>query len=531
MPAVLALPCFAACWEGPPGAPADTPETSDAATDPIEPDADPDLEAATDTQDAPEPFDFDGQRMWNDVNELTSEAYEGRMPGTPGGELALAFVEQHFGAMGLTPLGTNGFRKRFPFDMWLQYGPSVLEVEGAPWAERQDYGLLMGSGAGKIDGTLVFAGYGMTVPPFDQESYPSCPLSTEGYDDYAGLDVDGKIVLVFRHGPAGDDAVHEGCPANAAAKTFSNALWAFGYKAANAALHGAAAVLIVNRFGTPESTPIQGTVGPEYHDPHVIVASVHRQKIAAALPELADWQGTIDDTLAPASVDTGQKLVLEAQAGVEARETDNLLASFPGTDPELAKEAVVFGAHIDHLGVDPVTGELFAGADDNASGTSVLMEFARALRAGILEPKRTVVLASFNAEEQGLLGSCEYVRRPSHPIASTKAMFSLDMVGLGDGAGVVLYGADGKTFPELGDLMRASAQASGVAGTVMQGPALDASDHYCFALAGIPAVLVSSSGPHGTYHTPQDTADAISPSVLETSARLSWEALRALVAD
>jgi Zn-dependent M28 family amino/carboxypeptidase len=105
------------------------------------------------------------------------------------------------------------------------------------------------------------------------------------------------------------------------------------------------------------------------------------------------------------------------------------------------------------------------------------------------------------------------------------------MVGLGDGAGVVLYGADGKTFPELGDLMRSSAEASGVVGTVVQGPALDASDHYCFALAGVPAVLVSSSGLHKTYHTPKDTADAILPSVLETSARLSWAALSALVMD
>jgi hypothetical protein len=529
-PAVVFLLSLAACWEGPPGELADsTADASDAATEPIESDAD--LETTADTEEAPEPFDFDGQRMWDDVNELTSEAYAGRMPGTPGGELALRFVEQHFAAMGLTPLGMNGFRKTFPFDMWLQQGPSVLEVEGGSWVEKQDFGLLMGSGAGQVEAALVFAGYGLTVPAFDAASYPTCPLPAEGYDDYAGLDVEGKIVLVFRHGPGGDDAVHEGCPANAAAKTFTKALWSFGYKAANAALHGAAAVLIVNRFGTPESTPIQGTVGPEYHDPQVIVASVHRQKVAAALPELATWQASIDKNLAPASTDTGLQLVLEAQAGVEARETDNLLASFPGTDPELSKEAVVFGAHIDHLGVDPVTGELYAGADDNASGTSVLMELARALRAGLIEPRRTVVLASFNAEEQGLLGSCEYVRRPSHPIASTKAMFSLDMVGLGDGAGVVLYGADGKTFPELGDLMRSSAEASGVVGTVVQGPALDASDHYCFALAGVPAVLVSSSGLHKTYHTPKDTADAILPSVLETSARLSWAALSALVMD
>lgn len=527
---LVPLLCLTACWEGPPDAPAGTtPEASDAATDPIESDAD--LEAAPDTQEVPEPFDFDGQRMWDDVLELASEAYDGRMPGTPGGELALTFVEKHFGAMGLTPLGTNGFRKRFSFDMWLQQGPSVLEVEGDPWVERQDFGLLMGSGAGQVEGALVFAGYGLTVPPFDQASYPTCPLSMEGYDDYAGLDVDGKIVLVFRHGPGGDDAVHEGCPANTAAKTFTKALWNFGYKAANAALHGAAGVLMVNRFGTPESTPIQGTVGPEYHDPQVIVGSVHRQKIEAVLPDLATWQSTIDESLAPASVATGLQLVLEAQAGVEARETDNLLASFPGTDPELSKEAVVFGAHIDHLGIDPVTGELFAGADDNASGTSVLMELARALRAGLIEPKRTVVLASFNAEEQGLIGSCEYVRRPSHPIAKTTAMFSLDMVGVGDGAGVVLYGADGKTFPDLGELMRTSAEASGVTGTVVQGPALDASDHYCFALAGVPAVLVTSSGLHGTYHTPKDTADKISPSILETTARLSWATLGALVMD
>ncbi len=478
--------------------------------------------------DAVEPFDFDGDRMLADVTALASVPFEGRMPGSAGGELALQKVEQHFSAMQLQPLGSNGYRMPFTFDLWVQTGPSELRVEDDAWVEREDFGLLGGSGAGEVTSDLVFAGYGLTVPAFDDADYPDCPLPPEGYDDYAGLDVSGKVVLVLRHGPAGDMAVHQSCPANEAAKTSSEALWTFGYKAANAALHGASGLVLINRIGTADSAPVQGGLGEEYSDQAFIAASAHRDKITSVLPQVGGWQASIDSALAPASTETGLTVRLRAATEVQTRSTDNLLASFPGTDPELSQEAIVVGAHIDHLGIDPVTGEVYAGADDNASGTAVIMELARALRAGLIEPRRTIILASFNAEEQGLIGSCRYVTVPAHPMSRTMAMFSVDMVGLGDGQGVILSGAQGQLFSWLTDVTRASAKTDGEIGTVVQGMPLDASDHTCFAMAGVPAVLVSSTGEHATYHTPQDTSDAISPAVLEVSARLTWAGLRAL---
>lgn len=521
-----------ACSDATPAIPEGT-APADAALDAVDaseplPEAGPD--SAPEAEPAPDagpPFDFDGERMLLDVTELASAPYEGRLPGTAGGLLALDYVEHHFEQLGLTAVGDNGFRSPFSFDLWRQTGPSTLDIAGEPWAEKQDYVLLMGSGAGTIESSLVFAGYGLTVPPFDAAAYPDCPLPNTGYDDYEGIDVTGKVVIVLRNVPAGNAAIQNHCPANAAAQGSSQVLWTFGYKAANAALHGASGALIVNRFSTAQTGPIMGTLGTSPF-PDFVVASPDESKLGAAVPELAARQTTIDTSLAPSSVDIGIEVFLDAQTVEEEVQTENLLAAVPGTDPELSQEVVVFGAHIDHLGVDPVTSELYAGADDNASGTAVLMELARALSAGLIEPKRTILLASFNAEEEGLWGSCHYVQNPKYAWSQTAAMFSIDMVGLGDGSGVVLFGANNQSFAWLGDVMRTGMGDLGYEGTATVGPILDASDHYCFALAGVPAVLVSSSGAHATYHTPQDTADAIDPSVLEVSARAMWGAMKVL---
>lgn len=439
--------------------------------------------------------------------------------------MALAYVEDHFAAMGLTPFGTDGYRTAFSFELWLQTGPSTLEWDGEPLVEGDDFGLLGGSGSGDITGALVFAGYGLTVPPFDAATYPECPLPAAGYDDYGALDVTGKVVLVLRHGPAGDAAVHDHCPANAAAQTNTGALWNFGYKTANAALHGALGAIIVNRFGQPDATPIMGTLGEAYEDQDFVATSAHRQRVAERLPDLASWQQTVDDTLAPASTETGISVTLKATTSRETRETHNLIAKVEGSDPTLAEEVILFGAHVDHLGINAVTGEPFVGADDNASGTAVMMELARALHAGLVQPKRTVVLASFNAEEEGLIGSCSYVTKPSHPIGKTRAMVSIDMVGAGNATGLDLYGADGKSFDWLTDVMNASAGAMALDLTAGTAPPLDASDHACFALAGVPAVMATSRGTHAYYHTEDDTPDTIRADDLLSSVRLIWALL------
>jgi Zn-dependent M28 family amino/carboxypeptidase len=117
-----------------------------------------------------------------------------------------------------------------------------------------------------------------------------------------------------------------------------------------------------------------------------------------------------------------------------------VIGVLPGTDQELSEEVVVIGAHVDHLGKDPVSGGIYYGADDNASGTAVVMELARAFVLGGHKTARTVVFAAWNAEELGLIGSCEHVENPSFPISQTVAAWSIDMVGAGDGSGLPFTG-------------------------------------------------------------------------------------------
>ncbi len=496
--------------------------------DPAHQDAVPDAAVASDAEpEASEPFDIDPSRIRADIAVLTSDAFEGRLPGSPGGEKAMEFVESHFGKLGLQPVTSTGFRMGFAFDQWVKSGPAILELAGSTLKEGTDHTLLQYSGSGSSNGDLAFVGFGLTIPPFDPALHPDCPFDPQtGYDDYAGVDVTGKTVVLFRHGPKDNLSIATSCPANEAAKGDGQLLY-FGYKASNAKLHGARAALFVQDW-SHDAAPMQGTVDAAYYDPSFPVFAVNRDKLIAAVPDMKSWVETINSTLAPHSVVTDVKVSLSAETAIENVQTANLVGAVQGTDPVIGSEVVVIGAHVDHLGKDPSTGEIFRGADDNASGTAVMMELARAVVLTGLKPARTLVFAGFNAEEVGLIGSCRYVEQPPWPLAKTVAMFSIDMVGAGDGSGLVLYGAKEASTEWIGQLMSASAAASALPFQVLPEAYVPNSDHACFAQAGVPAVLALSAGEHAFYHTPQDTLDTILDADLEASARLLWATLQPL---
>ncbi|MFH0903095.1 MAG: M20/M25/M40 family metallo-hydrolase [Pseudomonadota bacterium] len=212
-----------------------------------------------------------------------------------------------------------------------------------------------------------------------------------------------------------------------------------------------------------------------------------------------------------------------------AMPTFNLLGAIRGIDSEHSQEHVLVGAHIDHLGTDPASGAVFPGADDNASGIAVMSELARQLAGSGISLSRSILFVAFNAEEEGMLGSCHYVGHPLVPLEKTVAMLSVDMVGGGDGDGLALYGTTGSNR-WLADLATIGADAHGLTGyRILPQAELLVSDHACFAEAGVPAVLATSLGPHAYRHTVEDTAEHISSNDLETSARLLWALLRPLV--
>lgn len=209
-------------------------------------------------------------------------------------------------------------------------------------------------------------------------------------------------------------------------------------------------------------------------------------------------------------------------------ETFNLLAAAAGTDPDIGDEVIVIGAHIDHLGKDG--SDIYNGADDNASGTAVMMELARALAAKVPQPKRTVLFASWNAEEEGLLGSCYYVDNPVYNLSDTIVKISVDMEGTGDGIGLTLWGGTSDGHRWIGDVMKGSAKQRRLGYQVFPSGDTGRSDHECFVdPGGVPAVLASAMCIQVEqyqcwccYHTPDDTIDTMNLESLTASVELLW---------
>jgi Zn-dependent M28 family amino/carboxypeptidase len=191
----------------------------------------------------------------------------------------------------------------------------------------------------------------------------------------------------------------------------------------------------------------------------------------------------------------------------------------PGHDAGHGPETLIIGAHRDHFGRQ--AGLLFSGADDNASGTAVLLEVAQALIKSGIKPKRTILFVSFSGEEQGLLGSRLYVRDPAFPLTSTIAMINVDHAGVGNGKLTVgVAGLPKETATQVGR------QAGLVDLTEVFG-FFPGGDHVPFKEAGVPTITIVSSGPHSHFHQPSDTVDRVKPEILERVARyvlaLAWQ--------
>lgn len=210
---------------------------------------------------------------------------------------------------------------------------------------------------------------------------------------------------------------------------------------------------------------------------------------------------------------------LEWESRQEQSPLINVIAILPGSDPQLTHEAIVIGAHRDHFGRQAAL--LFPGADDNASGTAVMLEVARARAKAGARAKRTVLFVSFSGEEQGLVGSRLYLQRPAAPISSTKAMINIDHAGIGNGRLTI-----GVTGFEKSVALEAG-QTVGLAEKLDLFGFFPGGDHVPFKEAGVPTVTIVSGGIHPHFHRPSDHADTINPEILQTVARyvlsLTWQ--------
>jgi peptidase M28-like protein/PDZ domain-containing protein/PA domain-containing protein len=460
--------------------------------------------------------------MLEQVKTLADPAMEGRAPGTAGAERAAAHIAAAFKAAGLTPGGEAGtFMQSFSVPTGLRLGTANSLATVAPAARPFDLGTdftpLSVSPDGAVTSDLVFVGYGITAPEV-------------GYDDYAGVDVRDKVVLMLTREPRAQD------PASPFRRDETQHYAGREHKLINARQHGAAAVLIVaHPRGDQTRLPVLGGQGQSLGVLAAAVSSATAEALLAPMrTRLGEVADAIDQALAPRSAAVaGVKVRVEVNVVRERGTARNVIGLLTGTDPALREQAIVIGAHYDHLGRGGETslapdqhGQIHPGADDNASGIAVVMALARAFAAAGGAP-RTLVFAAFSAEEMGLLGSAEYVRRPAMPMDKTVLMVNLDMVGRLREGRLYIGGIDSGS-----GLRAVVTEAIRNLSLALEMPAspFGPSDHTSFYVAGCP-VLFFFTGVHGDYHRPTDTWDRINAAGLATVGTVVSRVVTAVAAE
>jgi len=491
-------------------------------------------------------------RVRADLGFLSSDPLQGRLSLDRSADVAAQFIATEFEKAGLKAAAQGGTSYLQPFTL-IAYHPDAqsqsLELERGGTSKhfrpRTDFsgGFLKSV---TVNGSLVFAGYGITAPEY-------------GYDDYAGLDVKGKVVLIFDHEPRETDPAS---PFNGTGHTVHGAR---STKLVNAQQHGAVAVLIVSEplrkhpgsFDHPPTTasgrsarataPTQALEGWIEIPAFSVSDETAAELLAPLHKSSAELQRAIDRDLRPISQLVPDSTVTLHTANTESHSgtSYNVTGLLEGADPNLKSETIVISAHYDHLGVRD--GEVYHGANDNASGTAAVMELARLFAANATRPKRGILFVVFGSEEEGMLGSHSYCNHPLRDLATTRADINLDMIArdeahIPQSQGVVNIPAD--TSNELNlvgtfyspDLRRTveNANNNGV-GLLLDTKfdrdhdmnALFRCDHFPFLVHHVPAVWFFG-GWHPGYHEPSDTVEKLNFVKLEKVILLAERSAMAL---
>lgn len=434
------------------------------------------------------PPSISAQRLSADIQILSADAYQGRLPGTAGEVKTLDWLRTQYETLGLQPGGPDG--------QWLQrielkrFTP-VDGAQSASWTDAtgetlalvhgQDLVLRAASNDGQADiseAEMVFAGFGIIAPE-------------RGWDDYGQIDVRGKVVVVLGGEPDGE----------AFNGPYQTHYASASYKADEAFRRGAVGVVAAVPFGTGQpqwqslmqSASARRTLAPGAADLEftaIISGDVARAWAAAAGVD-PRVMATVGGGQFKAMPLTGLTLSVGTQESIDTLVTHNLIARLPGTDRP--NETVIYSAHWDHVGVDPahaVEGDaIFNGAWDNASGTAAIVELARTFAQGP-RPGRSIVFAHMTAEEMGLLGAYAYTADPIYPLETTVADINIDMLPLsGPTRDLPIFGLGQN---ELEDRLQALAAPLGRQVTDDGQPEQNffyRSDHLPFARAGVPTLM------------------------------------------
>ncbi len=440
------------------------------------------------------------------VRELASEKYAGRLTGTPEYDASAAWVAGLLEKWGVKPAGDGGtWFQSFPnpYTLVLPDGEVSLHIPQKNGKDvirkfyRYEDEFMPGgtSGTGEVTAEAVYVGYGITAPEL-------------GFDEYKGLDVKGKIVLMEPEVPVGPDG---GADLFGKWRPYSF----HQYKLENAVAHGAAGMLY--NYGpicNPNNSYREGFVYS--HVGRAVVDDV----FAGTGRTHEGVLGSIRKTLKPGSFATGKTFTLRTKTihhpeGVGR----NVIGLIEGSDPKLKDEVIILGAHIDHLGY---CWTMMPGANDNATSVAVMLGTAEALAKCAVRPKRSVLFIGFGAEEQAVAGSEYYVAHPALPLERTVAMINMEGAGSGDKINALMGKGGNGPWSYLDTANRTYIRRVAETGesSFIARPRQDVAR---FLWKGVPGLTVGSHGfdaGRPTYHNSHDDMSLVTPEIMEDIARM-----------
>jgi Peptidase family M28/PA domain len=492
-------------------------------------------------------------RLKADLTFLSSDALEGRLSLQRGSEIAVQWIASEFAKAGLKPLAGDSYLQPVPlieFSADRELTSLTLARGGQSEVFHAPDAMATFAHEVTVSGRVVFAGFGITAPELN-------------YDDYAGIDAHGKIVLIFNHEP------QEAEP-NSVFNGIGNTRYANNnYKLFNAERHGAVAVLTMpdpnhqgpNRGGAPApagQTPAGGRggrgQGQGAQRPRILSESlaeggpkiplftlgrrVSDSLFEAAGKKAAEVETAIDSKPAPASFDVpGVSIELHTATSAQRRaDSYNVVGLVEGSDPTLKAETIIFSGHFDHDGIGPAG--IFHGADDNGSGTVGVVALAHAFATNPVKPRRSLLFIVFAAEERGLLGSYYYVSHPLRPLATTRAHINFDMIGRNEAPDPRViteisrdtsnqFGLIGTDYsPDYRETVERQNKTVGLDITYKwdldaYNSVLFRSDQYPFLLHDIPAIWWFT-GFHPDYHQVTDTVEKINFEKMAKIVKLAY---------
>jgi hypothetical protein len=462
---------------------------------------------------------FTPSAMRAHVEFLADDLLEGRLTGTRGYDVAAAYVASRFDALGLKPVVNGSWYQQVPFaeSRLVENKPPTLTIAGRTFTHPDDVMMYPSAteASQTVEADVVFAGF-----CFEKHE--------QGFDDFAGLDVKGKVVACLTGFP-------KGTPSDVGAHLAKQ-------KGQTAEAHGAIGTFLIPTIefsamlpwsklveytSQPAMTWREADGKPHSDTPGLRVGTTLNTAASEALFAGAPQplSAVLEEANRPGGKPKGfalrQRVTFERHSAFRQLQSPNVIGVLPGSDPARATEYVALIAHLDHVGVNPKKSgdQVFNGAMDNAAGIAAMLEVARAFAESPQKPRRSILFAAVTAEEKGLLGSSYLATHPVTPKGSIVAVVNLDMpLLLYDFVDVVAFGAEHST---LGRIVEQATARAGVKTSPDPMPAeglFTRSDHYNFVKEGVPAIsLATGFGGGGDkafadflarhYHQPSDQAD------------------------